>query len=174
MRKTSAAVLILLVASSVAIAAQDAAHANRGPSTEEERTKALAMIADLETNPLGPQAKDERKWLTYWLIEVPDIHVGLCTDLLPDRPKDKNDGAFISTQMMFSSARYAIQHGGGSSESVEQYQAGLEGALKAYEAILPLHPKDRAPGLDDLVQRQSAGMLADYVKDRFDKSCKKK
>jgi hypothetical protein len=167
MRKIGAAILLMSITVMAPLTAQDAAHAKRGPSTEEERTKALAMIADLETNPLGPQAKDERRWLTFWLIEVPDIHVSFCTDLLPDRPKDKNDGVFVSTQMMFSSARYAIQHDGGSSDSVEEYQAGVEGALKVYQALLSLHPKDREPGLDDLVQR-------DYVKDRVAGSCKKK
>jgi hypothetical protein len=133
------------------------------------------MIADLETNPLGPQAKEERRWLTYWLIEVPDIHVGFCTDLLPDLPKgDKKDSNFIATQMMFSSARYAIQHGGGSSDSVEQYQAGVEGALKVYENLLAQNPKDRNPRLDDIVQKREAGTLPAYVKERAESGCKKK
>src|ERR1700753_3684766 len=69
------------------------AQAKRGPSTEAERTKAIAAIDDLEKNPFGADAKEERRWLIFWLAEVPDIHVSVCS-LLPDMPKDdKKDSA---------------------------------------------------------------------------------
>jgi hypothetical protein len=168
MRKLAAAVLALSLLSLTDLNAQD----KRGPSTPEERARALAAIDDLETHPLGPNAKEERHWLTIWLIEVPDIHVGFCTDLLPDIPK-KKDGEIIPIQMVYSSARYAIQHDGSSSTSIEQYEAGVEGALKVYEVLLQDHPKDRDPKLDDLIQRRTAGTLADYVKERAASACKK-
>ena len=145
----------------------------RGPSTPEERTKALASIDDLEANPLGPNAKEERRWLTIWLIEVPDIHVTFCTDLLPDEPKkDKLDSNAIWTQMMFSSARYAIQHDGGSGDSPAQQLAGVEGALKVYEAILAQKPEDREAGLDAMLKRRADGTLGDWVKEQAAKHCK--
>jgi hypothetical protein len=104
--------------------------------------------------------KDERRWLTIWLIEVPDIHVGFCTDLYPDRPKgDKDDSVIISTQMMFSGARYAIQHPGSKSDDVGQYLAGMEGSLRTYEALVAQKPKDRQPALDDLLTKREAGRL---------------
>src|ERR1700744_944026 len=86
------------------------AQEKRGPSTEAERTKAVAAIDDLEKNPFGPDAKEERRWLIFWLTEVPDIHVSVCA-LLPDMPKDdKKDSTIIFGQMMFAGAKYAIQH----------------------------------------------------------------
>src|ERR1039458_7272074 len=54
----------------------------RGPSTAEERTKAVQFARDLEDDPLGPNAKDERSWITLWLIQIPDITVKFCTGLL--------------------------------------------------------------------------------------------
>jgi hypothetical protein len=167
MRNTASIFVLLTFLGGISLAAQE----KRGPATPEEKTRALAAIDDLETHPLGPNAKDERKWLTIWLIEVPDIHVGLCTDLLPDVPK-KRDGEIIPIQMVYSSARYAIQHDGGSSTSVEQYQAGVEGALKVYEALLADHPKDRDPALDELVQRRNTGTLKEYVTERAATKCK--
>jgi len=147
----------------------------RGPSTPEERTKALAFIDNLEKNPLGPSAKDERQWLTIWLIEVPDIHVGFCTDLYPNRPKgDKADSSIISVQMMFSGARYAIQHPKSTADDINQYVAGVEGALRMYEVLIAQKPKDQQPGLDDLLKRREAGTLVDYVKSQFTTSCKAK
>jgi len=159
--------LSILVAS-IPTLAQD----KRGPSTEEERTKAIASIADLEKNPFGAEAKEERRWLTLWLIEVPDIHVKVCT-LLPNLPKgDKKDSNIIFTQMMFSSAGYAIQHMNDPSDDLAQYSAGVNGALRLYEILLAANPKDRQPALDDLVQKRDAGTLNAYVKEKAATTCK--
>jgi len=65
------------------------AAAPRGPSTPEERTKALQIIHHLETDPLA-DTKDERQWLTLWLVEVPDIHVPLCTEFFPSLLRDSD------------------------------------------------------------------------------------
>ena len=47
----------------------------RGPSTPEERKKAVEMATFLEANPLAKEAKDVRSALLFFLIEVPDIKV---------------------------------------------------------------------------------------------------
>ena len=47
----------------------------RGPSTPEERAKAVQIARALEGDPLQPGNKDMRTWFTLWLIEVPDITV---------------------------------------------------------------------------------------------------
>jgi hypothetical protein len=163
----------LLLLASIAVVpaiAQD----KRGASTEEERTKALGYIDDLEKNPIGPDAKEERRWLTIWLIEVPDIHIGVCSNLYPDRPKgDKNDSFIIATQMMFSGARYAIQHPGSPSTDFGQYQAAVEGSLRVYEVLLAQKPKDRQPALDDLLKRREAGTLNDFIKTQLAAHCTK-
>jgi len=144
----------------------------RGPSTEAERTKALAAIDDLEKNPLGPDAKEERRWLTIWLIEVPDVTVSVCT-LLPDLPKgDKKDSDIIFGQMMFSAARYVILHLDKPQNKLAEYQEGVAGVLKVYRFLLAQNPKDRQPKLDDLVQRQDAGTLDAYVQEKAATACK--
>jgi len=165
---------IIYAALLISIACPAVAQSTRGPSTEAERARALAAIDDLETNPLGANAKDERRWLTMWLIEVPDIHVSLCLGLLPDLPKgSKQDSDIVATQLMFSSASYAIKHLAEPSDPTDQYQAGVEGSLRAYEALIAARPKDRQTKLDDLVQRRAAGTLTEYVKGRAQQSCKK-
>ena len=76
MRNTIARLAVLTLF--VFIGLSTAAQRKRGPSTPEERAKAVQFAHDLEANPLGPQAKNEREWLTLWLIEVPDITVEVC------------------------------------------------------------------------------------------------
>ncbi len=149
------------------------AQSKRGPSTPEERTRALAAIDDLEQNPLGPNAQEERRWLTLWLIEVPDIHVSVCT-LLPDLPKsDKKDSNIIFTQMVFSAGRYAIQHLNSPADELAQYLAGVEGSLHVYQVLLAQNPKDRQPKLDELVQKKDDGTLSAYVAEKAATTCKK-
>src|SRR5437868_6637492 len=54
----------------------------RGPSTADVRAKALKYAKDLEENPLGQNARDERGWLLEWIDKVPDITVPICSTLL--------------------------------------------------------------------------------------------
>ena len=52
----------------------------RGPSTPEERARAVQIARALEGDPLQPGSKEMRTWFTLWLIEVPDIAVQVCGD----------------------------------------------------------------------------------------------
>ena len=135
---------------------------------------ALTLIDNLEKNPLGPDAIEARRWLTVWLIEVPDIHIAFCLDLLPPLPKgNKNDANIIATQLMYSGARYAIQHPGSAADDPGQAIAGVEGTLRTYEVLVAQKPKDHLPAMDDLLKQREAGTLTDYVKTQSAAHCKK-
>jgi hypothetical protein len=163
----------LILASFIPSFGQKPDQPKRGPSTPEEREKALASIDDLETNPLGPKAHDEREWLLYFLVQVPDIHVSMCSGVFADLPKgNKKDSDILFTQVLYSSARYAIQHDGGSSNAPDQYLAGVEGALRTYEVLIQQKPEDRQTKVDDLLKKRADGTLADWVKQRAATSCK--
>ena len=88
-----------------------AAHAepqSAKPSTAEDRAKAVEFARSLESDPLGKQAKEQRKWLMLWLIEVPDISVKLCGSLLGPLSDDKNYAAELTTQMAASGVAFMI------------------------------------------------------------------
>jgi hypothetical protein len=163
LRTLSAALLgcALLAAPASAFAA------GRGPSTPEERKQALEYIHDLQVNPLGPQALDERRWMLKWLAEIPDVTVHLCGITLDGLPKvDKKDTALIIFAQMLSQAAFLLQNPDKQDDLLAQYQAGVEGELQVYEVLLKSNPKDRQPFLDDLIQRRDAGTLVQWVKDR--------
>jgi hypothetical protein len=147
--------------------------ANRGPSTPEERAKALAIIKDNEANPLGPNAQDQRRWFLGWLIEVPDITVNACMIFDGLAKSGKKDSDLIFGQMVFGQAAFIIQNPDKKEDRLAQYQAGVEGALRLYESLLKTRPRDREPYLDDLIQRREAGTLAQFVKERAAASCGK-
>ena len=144
----------------------------RGPSTPDERAKAVQVARDLESNPLGPNAKDERSWITVWLIQVPDISVKFCTDLLGPRPKPESHyAAEISTQMLFSGAAFVIENPKKAKDQYGVYLAGVEGALKSYEAALEKDPEARWPSVDGIIEKRDQGKLDEYVKQAM-KKCK--
>jgi len=162
--------LLLLIFMAVSAAAQQ----KRGPSTPEERAKAVQFAHDLESNPLGPQAVSEREWLTRWLIEVPDITVDVCPRLLgAEIPDKKKHGTEIFAQTMYSEVAFMIENPDKATNTVAVYTAGVSGALKVYEAVLKEHPKDHLKALDEILARRDKGELESYVKDAM-QYCKKR
>lgn len=138
----------------------------RKPSTQEERAQALRLIRGLEADPLNKDAKKARQWLLSWLIEVPDITITLCADYLkPIFDKDKDYARDIFFQMSFSSAAFIIEHPEQATDDVAVNKAGIEGSLRAYEAIVKAKPKVKWPFLDELIQRREKGTLEEYVRE---------
>jgi hypothetical protein len=149
------------------------AQQKRGPSTPEERAKAVQIARDLESNPLGPQAVSEREWITRWLIEVPDITVDVCPRLLgAEIPDKKKHGTEIFSQMLYSEAAFIIEKPDKAKDVLAIYVAGVSGSLKVYGAILKDHPKDHLKVLDEILARRDKGELEDQVKDAM-QYCKK-
>lgn len=145
----------------------------RGPSTPEERAREVAITRKLEAAPLDKSITAEREWALKWLIEVPDLTVSVCPsamgkDFLKTRYKYSSN---LVVQLTLSSAAFIIEHPGQASDKVAMYTAGAEGVLKAYAAILKDNPKDKWKALDEPVEKQGQGQLADYVRENS-RSCK--
>ena len=138
---------------------------NRGPSTPAERKRAVEIATLLENDPLNKDAKALGRELLVWLIEVPDISVKICTNVLGDYSKIKGDYApTITTQMTFSEARFVIEHPEQANDEYQVYTAGVEGVLKTYQNIKKAKPKVRMEPLEELLVKQQAGQLADFIK----------
>ena len=95
----------------------------RGPSTPEERSKAVKIAHDLEDDPLANDAKTRREWVIQWIVDIPDITVNVCFDYfgkLPDPPRGHSTE--IARQMVISSAAFMIEH----PEERKKYGAALK------------------------------------------------
>jgi hypothetical protein len=173
MRTRALLPLTLLLVFMFGLGAQSSTAQKRGPSTPEERARALQLVRALEADPLAKDAKDARRWLITWLTDVPDITVTICQDYLkPIFDKDKNYASDLFFQMTFSSAAFIIEHPDQAKDAVAVNQAGIEGTLRAYEAILKSKPKARWPFLDELIERRSKGTLGEYVREINATKCK--
>ena len=172
LKKTTYAPVVLLILMMLGQSSIYAQQPQRGPSTAEERQAAVAMATSLENDPLGKKAKDYRKELFVWLVQVPDINVTLCTEMLGDPKKLKGDySSELSTQQMFSQAKFVIEHPEQAQDEQQVYRAGIEGVLRAYNAIKVAKPKVKFEALEELLTKQQAGQLGEHVKSSMGK-CK--
>jgi hypothetical protein len=133
-------------------------------STPEDRQRLVAIAHKLEAAPLDPALAQEREWALGWTIAAPDVHVKICPSLLADlrRPKYKYKSE-IGAQLLISSAAFLIEHAQQGDGIANQSIGGMEGVLKAYTAIVKAEPQARAKSLDALLEKQTAGKLADAV-----------
>jgi len=161
--------IVLLLASSAL------AQNQRGPSTPQERDTAVKVARVLETDPFHKDAKKMREWILLWIINVPDIHVELCSAYMaPEKSTDKNYGSEIFNQTMFSSAAFIIEHPDQANDRVAVHLAGVEGALKVYEAVLATKPKAKSQFYDGLVEKRNKGELRAFVEEATNTKCKSK
>jgi hypothetical protein len=167
MRKARIVSFIVLSLSALFLhAAQD--EPKRAPSTAEERQRFLAVTRKLEQNPLDKSLYEDKKWARQWLEDIPDINVNICAPVLfgVDFLREQNKYTpQLSFQATFGEAAYIIEHPDKKGDTTSQYIAGAESALKAYSAIVKSDPTAKSRALDDLLEKQRQGKLADFVRD---------
>jgi len=144
----------------------------RGPSTPEERARAIELVRRLETDPFNSEAREWRRWLLTWIDEVPDITVNVCNLLSPLSGSNRRFAREIVLQVIFSSATFIIENPDKAAlDDNAAYIAGVRGALKAYESILKERPEARWHFLDDLLRKRDKGELDDWVRRTADQKC---
>ena len=159
MRKVILVVLIIMLIA-VAFAAK------RGPSTPEERTRALKVIKQLEERPLDPALRQDREWVFQWLKEVPDVNAGMCTGIIGPLLEEKasDTRSVLAYQDVLSSAAFKMENPDKAKDRIAVYLAGAEGMIRTYDNILKADPSKRSPFMENLKQKQASGELLSYVK----------
>jgi hypothetical protein len=144
----------------------------RGPSTAAERAKVVDLVHKLESDPLNPNAEEWRVWLAKWIDEVPDVVVPVCPGLLPQLVHaSRNYSHELAMQVVYSSAAFIVEHPRQQVDQQAVFLAGVEGALKSYEAILKVHPRARWYFLDSLIEMRNKGELKEYLRKQVDDNC---
>jgi hypothetical protein len=157
-RKLFVVLIALIVAASVPSAAK-----MRGPSTPEERARALEYAQSLEDHPLAKDNLEKRMWLTEWLVNVPDVTVSPCCKGLESLDKVNNTYSYqLRMQVLYSQAAFLLQHPE-EKNAVAIQVAGLAGTLRAYRAIQRFDPTAKYPLLDNLMSLEKKGKLEKYV-----------
>lgn len=167
MARKAFAVLVM----AVLLATVPAGAKTRGPSTAEERARALNYVESLERNPMSHDSLAKRTWLTEWIVGVPDIKVTLAYKELDSLEKVNNTYSNqLRMQAVYSQAAYILQHPEVKNEATLK-AAGLSGALRAYLSIQRFDPSAKYPLLDNLLAIEHHGKLQQYVKKHMDMGC---
>lgn len=144
----------------------------RGPSTPDERKRFVAIAHKMEAAPLDPSLRKDRDWALHWMIDIPDINVNPCAELLGNFMESRYPyKAEINGQVAFSMAAFMIEHPDKAKDIVAVNSAALEGALKAYRSILRVEPTAQSPILEAMAERESQGKLTQYVRELTKKGC---
>jgi hypothetical protein len=165
MRSYSAFLFITILLSAPLFAQNEP---KRAPSTAEERQRFVALTHKLEQEPLDKSLYEEKKWAKQWLEDIPDVNVTICAPFLFGVNFVREENKYVrqlSYQATFGEAVYIIEHPDKKGDTTAQYIAGVESALKAYSAIVKSDPVARSKALDDLLEKQKQGKLADFVRD---------
>jgi len=164
MRRTVVIALLLL------LAVVSFAQGDRGPSTRAERDRAVKITHALEQDPLSRGLRDDRDWLFKWLIGIPDISINVCVDPVEGSGKYEYSHELMM-QKMFASGTFIIENSAQKHDELAVENAGVEGALKAYEAILKKEPRAHSSYWDGLLKKRSDGTLRDYVATYMEQAC---
>jgi hypothetical protein len=158
-------VLRILLAAALIAAAHPSVAAERGPSTPEERKRAVETTRKLEQHPLARSSLEARRWLFQWIVDIPDIHVTSCAGPLDPLLKQEDDpyAQLLYVQSVFGMAAYVIENPKKAGDWVSVQSAGLESVLRAYEALLKVDPEATWPELDRLAKARKAGKLRAIV-----------
>ena len=146
---------------------------SRGPSTIEERARAIALSRSVEREPISGDAAEARRWMRQWMAEVPDLKFFVCDDLLGRDLDGYPYAREIKDQIALSGAAFALEHQGKARDDVAVYVAGVEGALRTYEALLKSRPDARHALLDDFVAKRDRGELEQHVAELAKATCPK-
>ena len=166
------AVFVCLISLVFSLFARSQDEPKRGPSTPEERQRFLALTHKLEQSPLDKSLYAEKTWAKRWIEDIPDINVNVCPTLLGREFMFSRYryAPNLQYQVMFGNVAFLIEHPDRKDDTVAQYTAGVESALKAYKGILRADP-EVSREMEDLLRKQSQGKLADFVKESS-KACK--
>lgn len=153
----------------VALALAPAAARARGPSTPEERKRAVETTRKLEKEPLARSAMEARRWLFQWIVEVPDFTVTSCAGPLDVLRAQEDDpyAQMLYLQSVFGMAAFVVEHPKRQDDWVAVQTAGIESVLRAYESMRRADTELRWKELDRLEKARKAGKLAALVREEM-------
>lgn len=118
----------------------------------------------LETQPLDKKAKDIRSKALLWIIQTDKVSVTACSLLVSGLEEKYKYSGDLVTQYTIGMAAYKLANPEKAGEEDAVQLAGVESAMRSYEAMLKTQPKAQHKFMDDLVAKRSNNTLAEFVK----------
>jgi len=124
----------------------------------------IQLIDKLEKHPNDPNSGDARTKVMAWLTDAPDVTVNVCGQLLGGLEKFKEDeGGDLLMALMFSEARFILEHPDQASNDQAVHLAGVEGVLRTYAALKADDPRLKIAPMEALARTQAEQKLPEHV-----------
>jgi hypothetical protein len=128
------------------------------------KARMIQLISILESDPFLKEATEVRDEILGWLAEAPDVTVKVCPKVLGDIRKIKGEeGGTLVVQLMFSEAKFILEHPDKATDQHAINVGGVEGVLRTYAAMKVAKPNLAIPEFERLIEVQSAGGLGAVV-----------
>jgi hypothetical protein len=138
----------------------------RGPSTPDERKHALQVIEKLEADPISPDLKTDRDWISKWIFEVPDVRVPICTAIIRQLLEERNSDPrkALQLQQLLAMAALQMKKPEEAKDPIKLQMAGAQGMIRAYANITRRMPMYKSQFMEDLRVKEESGTLESFVR----------
>jgi hypothetical protein len=140
------------------------AASRRGPSTPEEMARAVELVQLLESEPWTDEATDARAWLKKFIVEIPDLTIKHCVNLFGSKQEREGIPESLLFQPTFSSLAFRLENPREGAGSTATFLAGLEGALRSYDAFEKHGSLEPVKRFEYLRELRENGQLESYVR----------
>jgi hypothetical protein len=148
-------------------------HALAVQTSEQDAPATLIKSAQfLEEKPFDKDAKKVRGWAIGWLIETDKVHLKVCSLLVANIDKKYKYGPELLGQYTIGMGAFKLSNPDKANDEDAAQLAGVESALKSYEAMVAQQVKAKNAFMDDLLAKRSQNTLAVYVKENNCKESK--
>ncbi|HVJ62819.1 MAG TPA: hypothetical protein VM555_08915, partial [Tahibacter sp.] len=102
--------------------------------------------------------------LLHWVNDTPDYTVTVCDVLAEGQKVGSPYSAELLAQQLFGNVAYQIAHPSGLKDEITLQMAGIESALRTYQALIAHDPTAHVAYLDTLLEKQRAGALNAFMR----------
>jgi general stress protein CsbA len=133
---------------------------------QSEKEMLIKTVRAIEVKPFDKETKKMREQALKWVIETDQVSVVACGGVMSPFLEKKNKfGSDLTVAYTLGMAAFKLENPDKKGDENAAQLAGLESALKSYEAMLKENPKGKFDAVDSLLARRSEGTLPKYVSD---------
>ena len=133
---------------------------------QSEKETLIKTVRALEEKPFDKETKKMREQSLRWVIETDQVSVTACGGVMSPFLEKKNKfGSDLMVAYTLGMAAFKLENPDKKGDENAAQLAGLESALKSYEAILKENPKGKFDAVDVLLTKRTDGTLPKYVAD---------
>ena len=133
---------------------------------QSEKEMLVKTVRALEEKPFDKETIKMRERSLLWVIETDQVSVTACSGVMSAFLDKKNKfGSELTVAYTLGMAAFKLENPDKKTDENAAQLAGLESALKSYEAMLKEKPKGKFAAVDMLLAKRADGTLAKYVAD---------